>query len=607
MRERVRTGVIGAYSGPAITLISVILLLAALHVAQAVLMPVALAILFAFLLAPLVKGLQRRGIRTFAAVIMVAVLAFSALGTLAWVIGVQLASVAADLPGYRSNIIKKIGDLRVAKKGTALEKVQQMAEDVAGAIRMPNEKGANSRPVPVTVESPALIPGLPTLLEVLAVSGFVIVLVIFMLLRQEELRHRLVQVVGHRRLAVTTKALDEAGQRVSRYLIRQSIVNATFGVAVTIGLLIIGVPYAILWGVLRANLRFIPYLGGWMAVLAPTLVSLAVFPGWIQSIFVVGWMIVLELTMYMALEPWFYGQGAGISEVALLIALAFWTWLWGPIGLILGTPLTICVAVLGKYIPGLRPLALLIGESPPPRPVPVFYQRLVGRDEPEAGRTAREYLDAHSREKLFDDVLIPALAWAKRDHEADVLTDEDKRFVLNATYRIAAGLPEEEPSHEDAHASKEDGMHHLGMPNGQAEGPRVCLIGWPARDTADEVALRLLALLIRPADCAVRVTSNRLLIGETLSIIERERPDVICVVALPPGGLGSTLHLVRRLRARMPETNIVVGRWAGGRSIEEWQDRLSASGVDQVGGTIAVTRAHIGEMLKTAPAQVQRL
>src|SRR5215467_914842 len=400
MRERVRTSVIGAYSGPVVTLISVILLLAALHAAQTVLMPVAFAILLAFLLAPLVKGLQRRGIRTFAAVIMVAVLAFSALGTLGWVIGVQLGSVAAELPGYRSNIIKKITDLRGVKKGTALEKVQQMAEDVAGAIRMPNEKGAANRPVPVTVESQALIPGLPTLVEVLTVSGFVIVLVIFMLLRQEELRHRLVQVVGHRRLAVTTKALDEAGQRVSRYLIRQGIVNATFGGAVTVGLLIIGVPYAILWGVLGANLRFIPYLGGWMAVLAPTLVSLAVFPGWIQSIFVVGWMIVLELTMYMALEPWFYGQGAGISEVALLIALAFWTWLWGPIGLILGTPLTICVAVLGKYIPGLRPLALLIGESPPPRPVPVFYQRLVGRDEPEAGRTAREFLAAHSREQL---------------------------------------------------------------------------------------------------------------------------------------------------------------------------------------------------------------
>src|SRR5262249_12722789 len=145
---------------------------------------------------------------------------------------------------------------------------------------------------------------------------------------------------------------------------------------------------------------------------------------------------------------------------------------------------TICVAVLGKYIPGLRPLALLVGESPPPRPVPVFYQRLVGRDEPEAGRTARQYLDAHSREQLFDDVLIPALGWAKRDHEADVLTDEDKRFVLNATYRIAAGLPLKEPDHADSHASEEHGMSHPVARNGQVDGPRVCMIGWPARDTA---------------------------------------------------------------------------------------------------------------------------
>src|SRR5262249_43805083 len=160
----------------------------------------------------------------------------------------------------------------------------------------------------------------------------------------------------------------------------------------------------------------------------------------------------------------------------------------------------ICMAVLGKYIPGMRPLALMVGESPPPRPVPVFYQRLVGRDEPEAARTAREYLGAHSREELFGDGFVPALGWAKRDHAADVLTDDDKRFVLNATYRIAAGLPDEEPDH----TSEKDRARHPGTRNGQAEGPRVCLIGWPARDTADEVALRLLALLIQAANCAIR-------------------------------------------------------------------------------------------------------
>src|SRR5262249_19336424 len=152
---------------------------------------------------------------------------------------------------------------------------------------------------------------------------------------------------------------------------------------------------------------------------------LAVFPGWLQPILVVSLMTALEFSMYMLVEPWFYGQGAGVSEVALLIALAFWTWLWGPVGLVLATPLTICLAVLGKYIPELKPVALLIGEAPPPRPVPVFYQRLVGKDEHGARRTADEYLERHSREELFDNVLIPALAWAKRDHEADILTDND--------------------------------------------------------------------------------------------------------------------------------------------------------------------------------------
>ncbi len=583
------------FLGPAVALISVILLTAALHLAQAVLMPIALAVLLAFLLTPLVKALERRRVRTVGAVMLVTVFSFSVLGTLGWILGIQLASVAQDLPHYRSNLIAKITDLRGVKKGTAIEKVQQMAEDVAGAMRTPGEKsGSSERPVAVTVQSSSLIPGLPTFVELLTVSGFVIGLVIFILLRQEELRHRLVQVVGHRHLAVTTKALDEAGQRISRYLTRQGIVNATFGAAVTLGLLIIGVPYALLWGFLGANLRFIPYLGGWVALLAPTLVSLAVFPGWLQPVLVVSWMALLELTMYLAVEPWFYGRGGGISEVALLIALAFWTWLWGPIGLVLATPLTICLAVLGKYIPGLMPLAILIGESPPPRLVPVFYQRLVGKDEHEAGRTAEEYRKTHSREELFDDVLIPALSWAKRDHEAEVLTDEDKRFVLDATYRVAARLVEGES--DQAATSTEDQRDRV-------VDQRVCMIGWPSRDTADETALRLLALLIMPVECAVRVTSSRLLTGETLSLIERERPDLVCIATLPPGGLASTLYLVRRLRARFPDLPVVVGRWGAGRHIEEWRDRLSASGVDQVGETLALTRAHIVELVTTSLAR----
>src|SRR5262249_3332170 len=214
-----------------------------------------------------------------------------------------------------------------------------------------------------------------------------------------------------------------------------------------------------------------------------------------------------------------------------------------------------------------------------------YYQRLVARDEHGANRTASAYLETHDREELFDDVLLPALSWAKRDHEADVLTDEDKRFVLDATHRIATGMAGDRTPDEDG---------------ANASAPaRARILGCPARDKADEAGLRLLALLLPPARCEMRTTSSRLLISETLDLVERERPDLVCVGSLPPGRFPPTLHLVKRLRSRFPDLPVVVGRLGAGRNIEEWEDRLQASGVDHVSGTLAAMRAQILELLST--------
>jgi predicted PurR-regulated permease PerM len=217
--------------------------------------------------------------------------------------------------------------------------------------------------VPVVVQAPSVLWQLPSLLEPLASARLVLVLVIFMLLNQSDLRNRLIRLASCSQLT-TTKALDEAGERISRYLLMQSIINGSFGVAVGLGLFLIGVPYALLWGFLAAVLRFVPYVGPAVSAILPSALSLAVFDGWVQPVLVIGLILLLELASNLIMEPWLYGQSAGVSEVALLVAIAFWTWLWGPVGLLLATPLTVCLSVLSRYIPPLDFLNTLMGDEP---------------------------------------------------------------------------------------------------------------------------------------------------------------------------------------------------------------------------------------------------
>jgi predicted PurR-regulated permease PerM len=214
------------------------------------------------------------------------------------------------------------------------------------------------------MQAPSVLWQLTALIEPLATAGLVLVLVIFMLLKHGDLRSRLIHLAGHRRLTIATKALEEAGQRISRYLLMQSIINGSFGVAAGFGLFLIGVPYAVLWGFLAAALRFIPYVGPAVSAILPSALSLAVFPGWVQPFLVIGLILLLELSIYMVLEPLLYGQSAGVSAVALLVAAAFWTWLWGPVGLLLATPLTVCLGVLSKYVPQLEFVGMLMGDEP---------------------------------------------------------------------------------------------------------------------------------------------------------------------------------------------------------------------------------------------------
>jgi predicted PurR-regulated permease PerM len=316
---------------------TVVLIIASLYWAQAVLIPVAISILLTFLLSPVAESLERLGLGRVFSVILIVILAFSFLAAVGWIVTLQLTSVANELPIYRKNIEQKIADIRGAGKGGALEKVQKTAEEVKKELEKKDEPAkAQPKPREVVVQGeqsstfwPLPIDIAP-MFERLASGGLAIVLVIFMLIQREDLRNRLIRLVGYGRLTTTTRALEEASQRISRYLLMQSIINVSFGVTVAVALWLIGLPYALLWGFLAAMLRFSPYVGPWAAAIMPSALSLIVFAGWMWTALVVAVFLVLELINNMILEPLLYGESAGVRS-RLLVAVAFWTWLWGPV------------------------------------------------------------------------------------------------------------------------------------------------------------------------------------------------------------------------------------------------------------------------------------
>lgn len=590
-------------SGGITVFFGAVLATACLYWASPVAIPIACALLLAFLLAPLVAALERRHVRPALAVILVVALAFTLLGAVAEVIGIEVSMVAEELPRYRGNILKKIGDLRGIQKDSALGRLQLLAQDMVKQIERHDGSPADrDKPVPVVVRPPSALWRLPSLLPVAGMAGLVLVLLVFMLLRREDLRNRLVRLFGYDRLAVTTKALDEAGERISRYLARQAIINSSFGLGVGIGLFVIGVPYAMLCGALAAALRFIPYAGPVLAGVLPTLLALAVFPGWTAPWLVVAVVASLELVIYVAIEPWFYAGGTGVSELGLLVGLAFWSWLWGPIGLLLGTPMTVCLVVLGKHLPALAPITMLLSDAPSMPAELVFYQRLIARDQHEADQVARQYLAAHSREALFDDLLLPAVARMSRDHAAGVLTHEDRRFVLDTVEAIARAVGAVE-------ASDATRRPVSASPASQGRGDwpghdRGTALGFPVRDDADELALRLLSMLLDPAQHQMSVMSSRLLASEVVTAVGREGPAAVCFGTLSPGGFAQIRYLVKRLRAKFPEIAIVVGNWDMSREPPpDWRDRLLSIGANHVGSTLEDVRAHLVHLVHAGSAE----
>jgi predicted PurR-regulated permease PerM len=527
---------------PVVILAGVIMAVAALYLARPFLMPLAVAWLLTFLLSPVVRFFERR-LPRIVAVILVVVLAFSILGALAWALALQAASLGEDIPSYRDHLKHKIAEVRGASQGNVIEKVQSATKEVVEELQKDNKpvKPAD-KPVPVVVKPAPALWQLPAVLDALGNVGFVLFLVIFMLIDRLQLRDRLIRVIGFGRIATTTKAMDEAAQRISEYLTRQTLINGTFGLGVALGALAIGLPYAFLWGALAGVLRFMPYVGPWAAALIVSLVGLAVFDGWLRPVLVMGLFVTLELFTSFVMETYLYSRSAGVSQVALLMAMAFWTWVWGPVGLALATPLTVCLVVLAKHVPDLQLVTVLLSDEPVMGPDQSYYQRLVAHDESNATQLVHEYAAIHPEADAFDEILVPALNLAARDHECERITDVDMHFVVEA---IRGLLEELGPSQRDT-AARRDATRLLGL---------------AAHGQGDEVTLRMLERRLDASRFTLEIASPHLLVSEVIALVEQGDPTAVVIGALAGAGDGAPTRLVKRLRARFPDLQIVLGLW----------------------------------------------
>jgi predicted PurR-regulated permease PerM len=617
-------------------LCGLVLVTACLYWARQVLIPVSLAVLLAFILTPAVSALQRRGLGRLPSVLIVVILALLLLSGIGYVISRQINTLVANLPNYKDEIITKVEALRGAGEGGFLGRVQHFLGEISEQLTQSAEKkeerkqteqkgkdkGANTEEQePQPGETPAkplyvqtassgwtwAAEAIGPAAEGLGDAFLILILVIFMLMRRENLRNRLVRLIGHGRLIVTTQAFDEGAQRISRYLLMLLAINTIFGVTLAVGLLATGLltghrqlwQYALLWGFLAAVLRFVPYLGTWIAAAFVTGFSIATLPGWGLPLVILGFFAVIELLTANVVEPLLFGHSTGVSPLALLLAAAFWIWLWGPLGLILSTPLTVILVVLGKYVPELHFFEVLLGDEPVLSTDVTFYQRLVARDLDEAADLVEEYLGDHSPEAVYEEVLLPALLHAKRDRERGELETDDYGAVIQGirdNEEDLAAVLAAPPSPPPLHGGGEGG----------ATGHKAIAVGCPGHDEADELALRMLGQMMRLAGYSLEVVSSEKLCAEVLGQLAQQAPAVVVIGSLPPGGLAQARYLCKRIRRCSPSIKILVGRWGEMDKNERREKRLLAAGADQVATTLHESLAQIVPLLQvvanTAPA-----
>jgi predicted PurR-regulated permease PerM len=499
----------------------------------------------------------------------------------------QLYDLAKSLPRYRENIQNKVE--AISSRGGVVEQISKTfeARKEQKATTNPDE------PLPVEIHTPK-----PTSLQTLgAVSsslfgpltqaGVVIVFVIFMLAQKEDLRDRVVLLLGEGRLHVTTQALDEAGKKVSRYLLMQLVVNATYGIPVGIGLYFIGVPNALVWGLLAMLLRFIPYVGPVIACIMPIGLAIAVDHGWSTAAWTVGLFVTLELISNNLVEPWLYGSSTGVSSFAVIIAAVFWSWLWGPIGLFLSTPMTVCLAVMGRYVPRLRFLHILLADEPALNDEVRLYHRMLARKSEEALDFAEAILKKQSLAYLYSDVITPALSLAEHDRHEGLLDEKTAASVLELTRDVV----------EDVAGETECGQA------ASAENGNVTTLCIPSSDEADEICGKMLCCLLRKNGVNANATSATLLVNEQIEKIRECDPSLICISALPPSAIRQARLFCKRVRAEFPDKKIVLGVWSATADREDLARRLADAGVNHIVTSLSEAAQMMRQIVEAATVE----
>src|SRR6476469_6516045 len=447
------------------TAILAVIIIAMLYFGREIFVPIALAILLSFVLAPLVVILQRMRVPRGLAVVGVVILAFALIFAMGSLLATQLTQLAGELPRYQSTISEKIQSFRDTKAGRGtLERASDMLKDLSKELDKPKDAPsarasgsvagfktpAPLTPAPVEVRQPdpgaleSLQSLISPLLHPLATTGIIVIFVIFILLQREDLRNRLIRLAGSSDLQRTTAALDDAASRLSRLFLTQLILNGAFGVVIGIGLALIGVPSAILWGILAAALRFVPYIGAAIAALFPLALAAAVDPGWSMLLWTLALFIVVEPVVGHVVEPMVYGHSTGLSPVAVVASATFWTALWGPVGLVLATPLTVCLVVLGRYLEKFKFLEVMLSDRPPLSPPELFYQRMLAGDPDEAVEKAEEFLKERSLLAYYDEVALPGLKLAQNDLLRGALNREQTEKIGSALRELIDDLSDEE-------------------------------------------------------------------------------------------------------------------------------------------------------------------
>jgi predicted PurR-regulated permease PerM/methylmalonyl-CoA mutase cobalamin-binding subunit len=551
-----------------------------LYFARVVLIPFTLAVLITFVLTPVAKLLERMHFGRLFSTLIVVVLSFITVGAVGWTVTQQFGQVMNQLPDYRSNIREKLESLHLSK-GSALnnasDTMNEISKDLAAPPARPDGSSSSSsrsatpsrqRPMPVEiVKSPSLpLESVESILGLLATFCIVVVLTFFMLVRRENLRNRLISLAGQRSLYVMTQAIDDATARVTRYLRLQLLVNICYGAFIGTCLHFIGVPGALLWGVMVGLLRFLPYIGPPLGGILPLLLSIAIFDGWVKPLETLGLFVVTEVLVSNFLEPMLYGAYTGISSMAILLAAIFWTAIWGPIGLVLCTPLTVCVVVIGRHVPSLGFLTVLLGSEPTLTSDTRYYQRLLAGDREEAKHVLESYLETKPLEDLYDSVLLPALSLSERDRHRDRLDKSSAEFIASNTRRIVEelfaepknDLPPEDGSNTHAQTLAAPAQAPHRAPSSNSTTPKiVCL---PARDEADEIVATMLCQLLSRAGFAAECIP----LGRTSEMVLRaaqSAPNIVCISALPPYALSHAKSAYAQLRAHLPETDILLGIW----------------------------------------------